>query len=51
MAIKTRNRISLPENWLLVQRLAAALIAGRTVRYKAAKEMASQARRDIVRMP
>jgi hypothetical protein len=50
MTIKTRNSLSRPENWPLVQRLAAALLAGRTVRYQAAKEMAGLARRDIVQM-
>jgi hypothetical protein len=51
MAVRTRNYITRPENWLLVQRLAAALLAERTIRYKAAKEIADQARQDIIRMP
>jgi hypothetical protein len=49
--IQTRNLLTAPFNWLIVERLAAELLDKQTVRYKAAKKVADQARNDYDRLP
>jgi hypothetical protein len=51
LMIRTRDILTTPRNWLAVERLAAELLDKRTVRYKAAKAIANQAREDFFKLP
>jgi hypothetical protein len=48
MMARTRNILSAPMNWCVVEALAKALIEYRRLKYKAAKEIAHKARVDAI---
>jgi len=51
MHVRTRNFLTMPLEWLTVERLAAALLDKQTVSYKAAKAIADQAKQDFLKFP
>jgi ATP-dependent Zn protease len=51
MYVRVRNLLTMPLEWMIVQRIASELLNRETVRYKDAKKIAEQAKQDFLRAP